>query len=168
VLHHFGSREALVEAVVTRALDGLQADVMNVLATAPEGGGQVAALLDGVFAALTARGHGRALMWLALAGNGPQEGDLRIREVAETVHALRQERFPDRVDAPTFEDSQFTVVLAASVMIAHSVVGSHLLHGAGVDDARAPARFRAWLAQLLVAHLSHDGQESRTTATLSP
>jgi AcrR family transcriptional regulator len=153
VLHHFGSREALVEAVVVRALDGLQADVMTALAAAPEGEGQVAALLDGVFAALSARGHGRALMWLALAGDGPHEGDLRLRAVAETVHALRRERVPAGAAAPPFEDSQFAVVLAASAMIAHSVIGPHLLRGAGVDEARAPARFRAWLARLLLEHL---------------
>jgi AcrR family transcriptional regulator len=152
VLHHFGSREALVAAVVERALDGLQAAVMTALASAPEGEGQVAALLDGVFAALTAQGHGRALMWLALEGHGPQVGDLRMRVVAETVHTLRRARFPDREVAPSFEDSQFSVVLAASAMIAHAVIGPHLLHGVGAEGAQTPARFRAWLARLLLAH----------------
>jgi len=156
VLHHFGSREALVGAVVVRALDGLQADVMTALAAASAGEGQVAALLDGVFAALSARGHGRALMWLALAGHGPHEDDLRLRAVAETVHALRRERFPGPAAAPPFEDSQFMVVLAASAMIAHSVIGPQLLRGAGVDETRAPARFRAWLARLLLEHLERE------------
>ncbi len=151
VLHHFGSREALVEAVVTRALDSIQTDVLHALQAAPAGEGQVASMFDGVFEALRSRGQGRALLWLALAGQGPKHDDLRLREFAETIHALRGARFGDRA-AASFEDSQFTVVLVASALLASSVIGDTMLHDAGVDDAKGPARFRAWLARLLIEH----------------
>lgn len=152
VLHHFGSREGLVDAVVSRALDALHADVAAALTDASAGEDQVAAMLDGVAAALSARGQGRALMWLALGSPEPHRDDLRLREQAEAVDALRKVRFPDARES-TLEDSQFLVVLAASTMLAHSVIGAHLLHGAGVRGAKAPARFRAWLARLLVTHV---------------
>ncbi|MEZ4408482.1 MAG: TetR/AcrR family transcriptional regulator [Polyangiales bacterium] len=156
VLHHFGSREGLVDAVVSRALDALHADVTAALADASAGEDKVAALLDGVAAALSARGQGRAMMWLALGSPEPQRDDLRLREQAEAVDALRRARFGATGEA-TLEDSQFMVVLAASTMLAHSVMGAHLLHGAGVRGAKAPARFRAWLARLLVAHVERCG-----------
>jgi AcrR family transcriptional regulator len=152
VLHHFGSREGLVDAVVSRALDALHADVAAALRDASAGEDQVAAMLDGVAAALSSRGQGRALMWLALASPEPHRDDLRLKEQADAVHALRRVRYPDAREAP-LEDSQFLVVLAASTMLAQSVLGAHLLHGVGARGSKAPARFRAWLARLLVEHV---------------
>jgi hypothetical protein len=109
-------------------------------------------MLDGVAAALSSRGQGRALMWLALASPEPHRDDLRLKEQADAVHALRRVRYPDAREAP-LEDSQFLVVLAASTMLAQSVLGAHLLHGVGARGSKAPARFRAWLARLLVEHV---------------
>lgn len=152
VLHHFGSREGLVEAVVARSLDALHDDVVAALLAAPAGEGQVAALLDGISTALAARGQGRALMWLALEEGEPKRDDLRLRQQAEAVHALRVTRFPEAPEPP-MEDSQFIVVLAAATLMANSVLGAHLLRGVGAKGAQAPARFRAWLARLLIAHL---------------
>ncbi|MEZ4393616.1 MAG: helix-turn-helix domain-containing protein [Polyangiales bacterium] len=154
VLHHFGSREALVEAVATRALDSLHDDVLAALRRAPEGEDQVAALLDGVSQALHARGQGRALMWLALAAPAGHRDDLRLREQAEALHAMREARSPS---GATLEDSQFVVILAASALLTQSVLGPHMLRGAGVSGAQGAARFRAWLARLLLAHVGREG-----------
>jgi AcrR family transcriptional regulator len=156
VLHHFGSREALVEAVASRALDSLHDDIVAALRRAPEGEHQVAALLDGVCEALESRGQGRALMWLALAAPAGHRDDLRLRAQAEVLHATREARSAGRAMAP-LEDSQFLVVLAASALLTQSVLGAQLLRGAGVTGAKAPARFRAWLARLMLAHVEREG-----------
>ncbi len=156
VLHHFGSREALVEAVANRTLDSLHDGVVAALTRLPGGEDQVAALLDGVYEALVARGQGRALMWLALASpDGPRD-DLRLRQQAEVLQMARRARFPEREPSP-LEDSQFLVVLAASALLTQSVLGAHLLRGAGVTGARAPGRYRAWLARLLLDHVERGG-----------
>src|SRR5271170_456178 len=63
VLHHFGSREGLVEAVVARALDSLHVGLLQAVRGSVRGPEQVAALLDGCFEALGSRGHGRAFLW---------------------------------------------------------------------------------------------------------
>lgn len=157
VLHHFGSREALVEAVVERALDSLQGDLMKALGGAPESEGEVASLLDRIHDALTSRGQGRALLWLALAGHVPRQEDLRLRELAEALHGLRAVHAEER-DAP-FEDTQFVVALVASALIAQSVIGPNLLRGAGVGDAKAGQRFRAWMARLLIDHVEGRGAQ---------
>src|SRR5256885_1887280 len=65
VLHHFGSREALVQAVVSRAIDKLQTDLFRGIASAPDDG---AGLFDRVFETLATRGQARLIGWLLLSG----------------------------------------------------------------------------------------------------
>jgi AcrR family transcriptional regulator len=158
VLHHFGSREALVEAVVARALDSMHQSVVEALRVPPEGQGEIAALLERVFEALGGGGHGRAFLWLALEGYGPTVHGLRLREVAEAVHAVRVIKRGARKKRPVpFEDTLNIVVLAALALLAQSVMGKQVLHETGLgDDARAQTRFREWLAKLILDHLQHD------------
>src|SRR5271165_6132693 len=49
VLHHFGSREGLVEAVVARALDSLHAGLLQAVRASPQGTDQLVTILDGCF-----------------------------------------------------------------------------------------------------------------------
>jgi AcrR family transcriptional regulator len=147
VLHHFGSREGLIEAVVVRALDSLHAVLLATVRASPEHPGQVEAMLAGVFEAFTNGGHGRAFLWLALSGYAPTVEELRVRSVAEAVHEIRRERHKragKRV--PPVEDTYFTVLLPALALLSLSVIGHE-------DDPEGPARFRAWLARLIHRHL---------------
>jgi AcrR family transcriptional regulator len=154
VLHHFGSREALVQAVVERALSALQDDVIAAIEEAPESDEEVAALLDRVFTALATHGHGRALAWCALSGMASLPDALRLRQVAELVHAIRSQRRGKR-HTPPFEDTLFTVVLAMSSLFAQSVLWPAMQgEAAGI---LAPERFRRWLGRLLVTHLKEGG-----------
>jgi AcrR family transcriptional regulator len=154
VLHHFGSREGLVEAVVARALDSLHAGLLAAVNASPEGPDQVAALLDRVFEALVRGGHARAFLWLALSGYAPNMEELRVRTLAEAVHAVRRQRRVGSKRMPPFEDTYYTVLLPALALLAMSVT---VQPGAKTDDeACGPARFRAWLARLIHAHLEHD------------
>src|SRR5258708_39165376 len=57
VLHHFGSREALVEAVVARALDSLHAGLLAAVRASPRRPDHVAALPESGFHALARGGH---------------------------------------------------------------------------------------------------------------
>jgi AcrR family transcriptional regulator len=151
VLHHFGSREGLVEAVVLRAMDSLRAVlVATVRSSSPDQPGQVEGMLDGVFRALVEGGHGRAFLWLALSGYASTVNDLHVRAVADVVHEVRRERckaMGKRV--PPAEDTYFTVLLPALALLSLSVIGHD-------DDPTAPARFRAWLAKLIHKHLKGD------------
>jgi AcrR family transcriptional regulator len=147
VLHHFGSREGLIEAVVVRALDSLRAVLVATVRASPERPGQVEAMLDGVFEALVDAGHGRAFLWLALSGYAPTVEELRVRSVAEAVHEVRKERRKQAGKrVPPFEDTYFTVLLPALALLSLSVIGHE-------DDPEGPARFRAWLAKMIHRHL---------------
>ena len=172
VLHHFGSREALVQAVVARALDAVHAGLMAaVQASADEkppaprarkaggtpGADQVVAMLDAVFDALVTGNHGRTFLWLALSGYAPAE-DLRVRSLAEAVHAVRRSRRAGKKRAPAFEDSYFAVLLPALALLSLSVIGEPTGAAvAGLDPGSIGSRaFLRWLARLIHEHLERD------------
>jgi AcrR family transcriptional regulator len=152
VLHHFGSREALIEAVVARALDSLHAGLLAALRTAPERPQEVEAMLGRVFDTLVAGGHARAFLWLALSGYAPTMEELRIRKLAEAVHEVRRTRRAGKRRMPPFEDTYFTVMLPALAVLALSVFGPEV---EGTSELCGPVRFRAWLARLVHEHLEN-------------
>jgi AcrR family transcriptional regulator len=150
VLHHFGSREALVEAVVRRALDSLEAELLAAVAAAPSSADDVTSLLDAVFDALVVGGHGRTFLWLSLSGYAPDE-ELRIRPLAEAVHETRRERRAGKKPMPPFEDTYFTILLPALALLAAAALSPK---GAKSDrDALGPRAFRRWLARVIHDHL---------------
>jgi AcrR family transcriptional regulator len=155
VLHHFGSREALVEAVVRRALDSLQAKLLAAVNAAPASADEVSSLLDAVFDALVVGGHGRTFLWLALSGYAPSE-DLHIRPLAEAVHATRRERRSGKKRMPSFEDTYFTVLLPALALLSLSAVEPAGTKEESDRDPIGPRSFRRWLARLLHEHLERE------------
>lgn len=154
VLHHFGSREALVAAVVERLVAALHAEVLDAIAAAPPGEGNLAALLERVAVVLGERGHGRVLAWLALSDHGAGLVEQRFATVVAAAHARRrQQREPG--PAPALEDTTFTILLAFLALFGASILEPELARSAGLGDpARTGKRFRAWLARLLVEHLA--------------
>jgi AcrR family transcriptional regulator len=153
VLHHFGSREGLVEAVVRRALDSLEAKLLAAVNAAPGSAEDVTSLLDSVFDALVVGGHGRTFLWLALSGYAPDE-ELRIRPLAEAVHATRRERRAGKKALPPFADTYFTILLPALALLAAAALDPR---AAKSDrDPLGPRAFRRWLARLIHEHLDRD------------
>ena len=170
VLHHFGSREGLVKAVVARALDSLHSGLLAAVKASPEGSDQVAGLLDTVFETLVDGGHARAFLWLALSGYEPTMQQLHVRSLAEAVHEVRRTRRAQAGQAgqakksvkplPAFEDTYFTILLPALALLAMSVTvrpkGKAGARGAvEADDVREARRFRAWLGRLIHDHLEN-------------
>jgi AcrR family transcriptional regulator len=148
VLHHFGSREGLVEALVKRSLESIQSGVLEDV-TAMPGTEGIAALLDRVAAQMKDKGRARTLLWLALSGHGPGLGSLHVRELAEAVHEVRRHKRAGKKRMPSFEDTSFSVLLPALALLSLSV-----LEEAGETSIDVP-RFRAWLARLVHHHLEN-------------
>src|ERR1700733_7464843 len=67
ILHHFGSRQGLVQAVVERATASIEADIVASLSS-EEGELDAAALIERVFRTFFDRGHARLIAWLSLSG----------------------------------------------------------------------------------------------------
>jgi AcrR family transcriptional regulator len=150
VLHHFGSRDELVRAVVERAFETLQSELVGAFQMTEIRERETLTLLNRVSQTLGERGYARILAWLILSG-GPRKPTIApIRVVAEAAHANRRRR---GLKGATFEDSLFITMLSALVMFSDALVGDNLRASAGLaDDPDAPQRFRTWLAKLIVQH----------------
>jgi AcrR family transcriptional regulator len=152
VLHHFGTREGLVKAVITRSLAAINARLVEAISQSKGDVTHVAAMLDGVYDALAQHGRARVVMWLALEGQRI-EGDARLSAVVEATHVLRRTKHTPERRAPSREDTAHVVVLASLALVGLAVMGPALLENAGLSDPAAERRFRGWLARLLAKYL---------------
>jgi AcrR family transcriptional regulator len=160
VLHHFGNRGLLVKAVITRALAEIHQQIIEAVQASTGEEAQLAALLDAVFDALSRTGHARVLMWLALEGHRIEGAEVRLDDVIDVTHAMRKAKRPPETTGPWArrEDTAHTVVLGALALVGSAVMGPTLFENAGLGgDAQAGARFRRWLARLMVRHLESPG-----------
>jgi AcrR family transcriptional regulator len=153
VLHHFGSRELLVKAVIARSMRAINASLVEAIRASTGEKEQLEAMIEGVAATLDRMGHGRVVMWLALEGHAIDGADARLIDVVEAAHTLRR----SRNKRASRDDTARTVVLGALALCAGSVMAPMMLENAGLSgDPRAIGQFRKWLARLLVHHLDRD------------
>lgn len=158
VLHHFGSRELLVKAVIERSLQAIHVRLVDALTASSGDEQQIEALLDNVGQLLAESGHGRVVMWLALEGHHVGDGGMNLASVVDAAHALRLSRH-NSGPIPTREDTARTVSLATLALVGGAVVGPMVLKNAGLDETtEESARFRKWLARLLSTHLDNAGK----------
>ncbi len=155
VLHHFGSREALVKAVCSRSIHAIHIGLVDAIAQSTGEDDQLKALLEGVYESLTKTGHARVLMWLALAGERLDGADVRLDGVVAATHELRKQRLKKRGirRAPPIEDTAHAVVLAALALIGSAVIGPPIYENAGLHEDSGQS-FRGFLAKLLARHLN--------------
>lgn len=155
VLHHFGSREALVKAVCTRAVLAIHIGLVEAIAGSTGEDDQLAAMLDGAYASLMKNGHARVVMWLALEGQRLDGADVRLDQVVLATHELRKKRLRDAglKKMPPMEDTAHAVVLAALSLIASAVIGPAIFENAGLGQD-AGKGFRVWLGKVLAGHLN--------------
>jgi AcrR family transcriptional regulator len=165
ILHHFGSRESLMQDLAGHVLDELEKELLSGIALAANED-SVHDVLMRVFETLGDAGYARLLAWLALAGRTvpverPASGRTLLASLADLVHARRCAAASEQGrPAPTREDSEFVVRLGAAALLGEGVgadqLDRSLSHPGDTPDRRR--RFRAWLARLLI---SHDGFPER-------
>lgn len=155
ILHHFGSREGLVKAVVQRALAGLHEKIVAVLTERTPNAGEGAELVRQVSATLGDRGYARLMAWLALEGQPAGEPPRLLHVLGQTMHARRVAETGSQ--AP-LEDTLHLVLLAALALFGEGVLGDAMFESAGLgDDPSAHTRFHEWLARLIEQHLHGPG-----------
>jgi AcrR family transcriptional regulator len=160
ILHHFGSREDLLRAVMERALTGLRADLLATLTTTGPDHVDVAEQIEHVFDVLGRHGQARLMAWFALAGEAPRRGgrdeefDFFIRELATLVHRRRVERYAEEHrPPPPADDTLFTILLATLALLGDALLGESARASSGLADPANGPRFRKWFAELIVTHL---------------
>lgn len=155
VLHHFGSREELLLAVVNRSVRKLGGRMLQALETAdvnePAG-----AIITDVFRTLSDSGQARLLAWIIM---DPQyaasaTGGTLLQDIISAVHARRRQVGGA---PPSHRETTFLVLLAAMTAIGDGVAGDTLRESAGLggDDTWVP-EFREWFASLLHDRLQGD------------
>lgn len=155
ILHHFGSRQGLVEALAGRLVERLQAELLEAL-RGPAGEGAVVAQVTRVFEVMADSGFARLLAWQLLSRPAPEsrDGAAIMRGLADAIHRRRtQLAEAEGRPPPPLEDSDFIVRLAAAATLGDGLYGPLLDSSlAAAPDAGRSARFRSWLGRLLAEH----------------
>jgi AcrR family transcriptional regulator len=157
ILHHFGSRQWLVQAVVRRALESLRSDVLAMIREHLDSpaAADLPAVMRRVYKVLAQRGHARLLAWLILSGQDIEDQQGYVRGLAEAgqVRIIEAGTADDREFE--FDDMLFVVMLIAYTSLGAGVAGETIRRSAGLaDDPDAVDRFTAWFSHLVDNFLS--------------
>jgi AcrR family transcriptional regulator len=153
VLHHFGSREHLVKAVIARSLKAINESLIVAINASAGDETKLETILENVAVALESSGNARVMMWLALEGHRIDPAEAHLADVVDAAHALRLSRREGK-PIPSRDDTARSIVLTTLALLATAVMGEPIFENAGLAGrARDPKTFRAWLAKLLIAHL---------------
>lgn len=150
ILHHFGSREGLVRALVQQAVTELRDKLITVMGSADY---LLEQQLDQVFDAFR-DGLAQRLAWLATIDpeGEPAAAAMVVRDIADSLHARRIAAAPPGM-APDRADTEMMVHLIAVAAFGDAIVGPRLRRSAGLPSARETEhRFRTWLAALIREH----------------
>jgi len=146
ILHHFGSREGLVEALVVHGLSGLQAEILAGWPSrkVPD----IEGVLERFYRLAAGRGYARLLAALILSGRslrGARRGI--VRPLAERMHAARMRAaLGEGRPEPEFEDSLFASVLLSITVFGDALFGPVVRKSVGLGPEPATGRrFRQWL-----------------------
>lgn len=147
ILHHFGSRDGLMQALEERAMRALQTDLL-------EATGFTADALERVARTLGDEGHARLLAWWVMSGGAGGHRDLdwgMLRDLADALHAERESAAREAgAPPPDRDDSIFAIRLAAAALFGEALIGGLLTRSAGLEDEEETSRrFRRWLFELL-------------------
>lgn len=148
LLYHFGSREAIVDAVVQRIVVQTferEIDVVEQGVLDPQ------AAFDRLFETMGGKGTNRLLAWLALSGylKSTKEHRAFWSKIINGAHSLREQAFP----GAQHEETAFVIVMCALVLLGEEVVGDVTFQNAGLDK-EARQRFHPWLVNLVIERLA--------------
>lgn len=161
ILHHFESREGLVQALLMRGMDRLESALEAVVETSPPTEEAVRAATERIFATLCDTGHARLLAGRALEGGGPEPDDDApvLRPLADLVHARRVAVHGENGSRPVSRaDSDFLMWLTAAATLGDAIFGPYITRWLG-REAETEERdvFRARFARLLFEQLLETG-----------
>jgi AcrR family transcriptional regulator len=150
ILHHFGSREGLVRALVQQAVAELRDTLVAAMGSAEY---SLEQQLEQVFDAFR-DGLAQRLSWLAtIDPEGKQAAAATImRDIADGLHARRVAAAAPGA-APDRTDTEALVHLIAVAAFGDAIVGPRFRRSAGQPATReTERRFQAWLAALIREH----------------
>jgi AcrR family transcriptional regulator len=150
ILHHFGSREGLVEAMVIRGIGKLQAQFLEGWPSAKEP--DIEGVLDRFYEVASRRGIARMLAWLILSGQSNRAMTPSVfKPAAERMHAGRVRRAKDEGRRlPELDETMFAATHLFILVLGDSLFGPSVRRaiglGSGADSTR---RYRRWLGKVI-------------------
>ncbi len=148
ILHHFGSREGLVEAMVMRGVTNLQTQFLEGWPSAKEP--DIEGVFDRFYEVASRRGIARMLAWLILSGKSNRTMTPNVfKPAAERMHAGRIRRAQQQGRRlPALEETLFAATFLFILVLGDSLFGPSVRRavglGSGADTTR---RFRRWLSK---------------------
>jgi AcrR family transcriptional regulator len=162
ILHHFKSREGLVEAMVLNGLKRFQAQVLEGWPSAKEP--DIEGTFQRFYEIASQRGVARMLAGLILmrrdfAALGPDV----LKPAAERLHAGRLRRADrDKSGAPELEDSMLAATFLMIIVLGDSLFGESVRRAIGLHSKDSAQRFRRWLVGAI------DGMARRDRTGIDP
>jgi len=150
VLHHFGSREGLVEAMVRHGLAKLQAQFLEGWPSQKEL--DLEGVLERFYEVASHRGVARMLAWLILSGQSlGAMGQNMLRPAAERMHAGRIRRAQKAGRRlPELEETLLAASFLAILVLGDSLFGPSVRRAMGLGaNPSGTRRFRRWLTKVL-------------------
>src|SRR5258708_37273285 len=150
ILHHFGSREGLVEAMVLRGIGRLQAQFLEGWPSAKDP--DIEGVLDRFYEVASHRGIARMLAWLILSGQSNRTMTVGVfKPAAERMHAGRVRRAQNEGRrSPELEETMFAATHLFILVLGDSLFGPSVRRaiglGSGADSTR---RYRRWLSRVI-------------------
>ncbi|MFZ0679703.1 TetR/AcrR family transcriptional regulator [Candidatus Binatus sp.] len=150
ILHHFGSREGLVEAMVLRGIGRLQAQFLEGWPSAKEP--DVEGVLDRFYDVASRRGIARMLAWLILSGHSNETMTPGVfKPAAERMHAGRVRRAQSEGRrSPDLENTLFAATHLFILVLGDSLFGPSVRRAIGLgSSADSTKRYRRWLSKAI-------------------
>jgi len=149
ILHHFGSREGLVEAMVLRGISRLQTQFLEGWPSTKEP--DIEGVLDRFYEVASHRGIARMLAWLILSGESNRTMTPGVfKPAAERMHAgrVRRARTEGR-RSPELEDTMFAATHLFILVLGDSLFGPSVRRAIGLgSSADSTRRYRRWLSKV--------------------
>jgi AcrR family transcriptional regulator len=154
ILHHFGSREGLIQALNLKTIEHLKAVLLRVMGAGPSSSEDAVA---STFAAYR-DGLAQRMVWL-MQSQHPM-GAVGLPAFDELVEALHTVRL--RMAGPDasldIADTRAIVHLTTITAFGDAILGKRLRRAAGpTEEAAGREWFENWFGELLNAHISRKG-----------
>lgn len=147
ILHHFGNREGLVQALNRRAVERLAESAIAEISSGPSGEG-----LKATFSAYR-DGLAQRLIWLMQSLEQPPPARTELFErVVGSFHQARKAFTAPGVAAPDPFDSRAVIHLVNIAAFGDALIGARLRQ-AGAKEAAKRAAFERWFSELLDMYL---------------
>jgi AcrR family transcriptional regulator len=162
ILHHFGSREGLIQALNRRTLDDLKSTLCGVMEAAHS---STEDIIGPAFAAYR-NGLAQRTLWVlqAPARRGAQSLPV-FEEIVEALHARRLAAASPGVRLDKAH-TRAIVHLTTIAAFGDALVGARLRQSSTADEPAARRRFEKWLAALLECYAAEigDSEQSDTSS----